>query len=447
MSRLFPGGIHPREGVNGKAVNSKNAVIELPAPARVVIPLSQHAGKPAAALVKKGDAVKVGQKIGEAQGTISACVHSSVSGKVFAVTTCTLPSGNVVPAVAIDNDDQYEWAELKPAAHPENLSAAELAAILRECGVTGMGGAQFPTAVKLSIPEGKSVDTLIINGTECEPYLCADDHLMADQPADVVDGVRLVMLALNIKTAIVGIEANKPAAIKAMTEACGKTDGITVKALPVRYPQGGEKQLIYALTRRKVPTGGLPADIGVVVLNVSTCRAISDAVRKGEPPIHRVTTVGGLVNKPGNFLVRIGTPIADVIEAAGGLQAGAVKVLCGGPMMGSAMMDLTAPVTKGTSGITVLGKESELQEEGPCIRCGRCVRACPMQLMPAKIDSARRHGNIEAMQKAGAMNCMECGACTYACPAHRPLTQSCRTGKAMIRTAMAKKAAEEKKEV
>ena len=446
-ARLFPGGVHPHEGENGKAVTGGYAIRELPAPPRVIIPLTQHIGAPAKALVKKGDRVLVGQKIGDAGGFVSAPVHASVSGTVVDVQPVLLANGTAQTAVIIDNDFQDEWTPLKPAEHPETLSAAELQYLIREAGIVGMGGATFPTAVKLTPGQGKTIEKLIINGAECEPYLTADHRLMLEQAAGIIDGIRLTMLALEIKEAVVGIEDNKPDAIAVMTEAASHVDGLSVRALPVKYPQGGEKQLIYAITRRKVPAGGLPLDVGCVVMNVGTCFAIHQAIREGRPLISRVTTVGGLVNNPGNFQVRVGSTVENLIDACGGLKAGVKQLLYGGPMMGMAIARTDIPVTKGCSGILALGQAAMEPKEGACIRCGRCVNACPMNLMPTRIDAFCRNNDFESAEKCGALNCMECGACTYICPAKRSLTQSCRTAKKVINTrrqqAAARKSAEE----
>ena len=446
-ARLFPGGVHPREGENGKAVNGGNAIRELPAPPRVVIPLQQHIGAPAKPLVKKGDRVLVGQKIGDAGGFVSAPVHASVSGTVVDVQPALLPNGTAQMAVIIDNDFKDEWVPLTPAEHPETLSAAELQYLIREAGIVGMGGATFPTAVKLTPAQGKTIEKLIINGAECEPYLTADHRLMLEQAAGIVDGIRLTMLALEIKEAIVGIEDNKPDAIAVMTEAAEHVEGLTVRALPVRYPQGGEKQLVYALTRRRVPAGGLPLDVGCVVMNVGTCYAVHQAVREGKPLISRVTTVGGLVNNPGNFLVRVGSTVENLLDACGGVKAETKQLLYGGPMMGMAIARTDIPVTKGCSGILALGQAAMEPRESACIRCGRCVNSCPMNLMPVRIDAYTRKNDFDGAEKCGAMNCMECGVCTYICPAKRSLTQSCRTAKKVITTrrqqAAAKQSAEE----
>ena len=431
-SHLFPGGIHPKEGMNGKAVNSGNAIMDMPAPARVSIPVSQHIGAPAKVCVKKGDRVLVGQMIAEAGGFVSAPVHSSVSGIVDEIRPCTLASGVVVTAIVIDNDFQDEWVPLQPAEHPETLNAKELQDIIRRAGIVGMGGATFPTSVKLTPGQGKTIEKLIINGAECEPFLTADHRLMLEKPGLIVDGIHIVMNALNIREAMIGVEANKHDAVVALEQACHGTDGIRVCELPVRYPQGGEKQLVYALTKRAIPSGGLPLDVGCVVLNVGTVVAIEQAVREGRPLIDRITTVGGMVNNPGNYRVRIGTPVSLLLDACGGLQAGVKKILSGGPMMGMAINDLEIPVTKGTSGILALGDESLEPEESACIRCGRCMRACPMKLPPYMMDACIRHERYEDAEKHGVMNCIECGACTFVCPAKRMLTHSFRTGKKVI---------------
>lgn len=448
--KMFPGGMHPHEGVNGKSVNSGNAIRELPAPQRVVIPLSQHIGAPASALVKKGDTVLMGQKIGEASSFVSAPVHASVSGKVVGIENVEVASGAVVPAVVIENDYQDTWAELHPADHPETLTAAELQEIVREAGIVGLGGATFPTAVKLTPAEGKTIEKLIINGAECEPYLTADHRLMLEKPTEIIDGLHLMMLALDVKEAIIGVEDNKMDAIQALLSASNGVEGIKIQALPVMYPQGGEKQLIYATTRKKVPAGGLPIDVGCVVCNVGTVYAVQQAIREGKPLIQRVATMGGLVNNPGNFLFRIGTTVDKLIDACGGLQPDVVKLISGGPMMGAALAHANIPMTKGTSGILALGKEAVEKPENPCINCGRCVQACPMRLIPTKLDLMVRAGNYDEAEANGVLNCMECGACTFACPAKRLLTQSCRTGKKIInarkKAAAAKAAAEATKE-
>ena len=440
-ARLFPGGIHPHEGVNGKEVNSKNAIVNLPAPPRVVIPLSQHVGKPAQAAVQKGDHVRIGQVIGTASGFVSAAVHASVSGTVVDIQPALLANGTQAPAVIIDNDYQDEWVELTPCDHPESLTQQELVKIIQDAGIVGLGGATFPTAVKFSPGPDKKIEMLVINGAECETYLTADHRLMLENAAEIVDGVRLMMKALGVNRAVIGVENNKMDAVQALRGAASGVAGLEVKDLPVRYPQGGEKQLIYAVSKRKVPTGGLPIDVGCVVCNVGTVYAVDQAIRKGCPLIERITTVGGLVNKPGNFRVRIGTPLSYLIEACGGFQPHVRQFISGGPMMGMAIARTDIPVTKGCSGILALGEEAMEPKESACIRCGRCIQACPMQLQPTMMDMNIRHDNYEAAEKLGLMNCIECGACTFVCPAKRSLTQSFRQGKAVLRMRRAQAAA------
>ncbi len=432
VKRFFPGGIHPQEGPNGKAVNGQNPIRVLEAPPRVIIPLQQHIGAPAKALVKKGDHVLIGQKIGEAGGFVSAPVHASVSGTVFNIQDALLANGTSVPAVIIDNDYQEQWTELHPSDHPETLSAQELQTIVRESGIVGLGGATFPTAVKLSPSGGRKIEKILINGAECEPYLTADHRLMLEKAADIIDGLRLMMLALDVSEAVIAIENNKPDAIDIMTAAAREVDGIRIAALPVRYPQGGEKQLVYALTKRQVPNGGLPLDVGVIVCNVGTVYAIDRAIREGRPLVDRITTVGGLVRNPGNYRVRIGTTVETLINASGGFQDHVRQFIYGGPMMGMSISRFDIPVTKGCSGLVALGNEAMEPKESPCIRCGSCMQVCPMKLFPSRIDAYTRLNRFEDAEKIGVMNCIECGCCTYACPAKRSLTQSCRTAKNVI---------------
>lgn len=449
QKKLFPGGIHPKEGENGKIVNSLNPIRILEAPPRVIIPLQQNVGAPAVAAVSKGDHVKIGQIIGKAAGAVSANVHASVSGTVVDVQPAMLANGKMVEAVIIDNDFREEWTELQPSKSPETLTADELCGIIREAGIVGLGGAMFPTAVKLKSGPDKKIEKIIVNGSECEPYLTADHRLMLEKATEIIDGIRLIMLALDVRETLIGIESNKSDAIEIMKAAASAVEGIRVVSLPVRYPQGGEKQLIYALTGKKVPNGGLPLDVGFVVCNVGTVYAIDRAIREGRPLIDRITTVGGFVNNPGNFCVRIGTTVENMISACGGFMPGVKQFIYGGPMMGQSIARQDIPVTKGCSGLVALGNEAEEPDEGPCIRCGRCMNACPMLLVPWRIDHAMRADQYDEAEKLGAMNCLECGACTYACPAKRSLTQSCRTAKQVIqrkRKQESKKAENAKKE-
>lgn len=431
--RKFPGGIHPKEGVGGKAATLGLSIVTPPQPARVIIPLQQHIGAPAKCLVKKGDAVRVGQMIGEPGGFVSAAVHASVSGQVVDCQPCIMPNGTYQPSVIINNDFRDNWVELTPVSNPESLSGKELADIARNAGIVGLGGATFPYGVKLSIPEDKRVDTLILNGAECEPYISADHRTMLEHAEEIVRGARLILKALSIPKAFIGIEDNKPDAVQTMRDACHGEENIEVVSLPTRYPQGGEKQLVYALTGRVVKMGGLPLDIGVIVANVGTVHALYRAVYEGRPLVERVVTVGGSITQPANYLARIGTPVEWLIETSEGILPQAKMLIYGGPMMGQAISRQDIPVIKGCSGILALGvMAAPITQEGPCIRCGRCIEACPVRLAPVIIDRYMRKDMYEEAEKAHAMNCMECGICTWVCPAKRRLTQSCRVSKKQI---------------
>ncbi len=436
----FPGGIHPHEGVGGKAATSALPIVTPPQPPRVIIPLRQNIGAACNCLVQKGDTVKVGQKIGEPVGACSAAVHASVSGTVAACEPCIMPDGTQQFCVIIHNDFQDAWEELTPVSHPDSLSRKELADIAREAGIVGMGGAMFPYGIKLAVPDDKNIDTLILNGSECEPYLSADHRLMLEHAQEIVKGALLIQNALKIKKVLIGIENNKPDAIQAMKEASAQQPSFHVAGLPVRYPQGGEKQLIYALTRRIVPMGGLPLDIGVLVCNVASCLALCQAVYEGKPMVQRVVTVGGLVSHPANYWVRIGTTVDWMLDTSEGLLPKTRLLTYGGPMMGQAISRQDIPIIKGCSGIVALDKGAALQDEAPCIRCGRCVDACPVKLAPAFIDLLARKDLYAAAEQANVMNCMECGICSWSCPASRNLTQCMKVCKKMIKQQQAEAA-------
>lgn len=430
IAQTFAGGIHPAEIGNGKSATQGDPIRAAAAPAKVTIPMSMHGGAPAVCVVKAGDTVNLGQMIGEAQGGISSPVHASVSGRVVAVVKAATASGKSFPAVVIEND--FEDRKDPSVAPTENPSAEDIVRLAGEKGIVGLGGAGFPTKVKLDVSKLEpKPDTLIVNGSECEPYLTSDHRLMVEEAAKIVDGIRLAMKATGVSRALVGIENNKEDAIAAMRAEA--KDGIEIVSLPVRYPQGCEKMLICALTGRKVPNGGLPSAVQCVVLNVATCAALSDAVRTGMPLVERIVTVTGRVKDPGNYRVRIGTNLMDLVEQSGGLEDGVRKAIVGGPMMGNAIPSLNVPITKNFGGFLALGEEALGPEESACIRCGRCVRACPMGLMPTQMDAAIRHGEIETALNLGVLNCMECGSCAYVCPAKRELTQSFRMAKAMNR--------------
>lgn len=427
----FKGGVHPP---HGKENTQDKAVERMQAPKLVYIPLQQHIGAPCEPLVKPGDRVKLGQKIGQPKGFVGAPVHASVSGIVKEIRQVPHPAMGQGLAVVIENDGMDERDESVTPKNLDSLSVEELKGLILEAGIVGMGGAAFPTHVKLSPPKDKKIDVVILNGAECEPYLTADHRLMVENPGDVVDGLKVIMKVLGVERGYIAIEDNKPDAVRAISDAVKSVPGAKVVPLKTKYPQGAEKQLIYAVTGRQVPSGGLPMDVGVVVNNVGTAAAIARAIKTGMPLIERIVTVtGGGVAQPKNLLVRIGTTFKDVIDACGGLAGQPAKVISGGPMMGIAQYTLDVPVIKGTSGILVLTRrEAEMPEPGPCIRCGRCVEACPMRLMPLLISAYALKGNYDSSEKLHAMDCIECGCCSYICPARRPLVQSIRTAKRVI---------------
>ncbi|RMD73249.1 MAG: electron transport complex subunit RsxC [Lentisphaerae bacterium] len=438
----FPRGVHPPEG---KELAAECAVEVLPQPSQVRIPLLQHVGAPATSVVKPRTEVKMGEKVGEAGGMISAHVHASLSGKVGRSRKVTLPNGRRVPAVEIAVADEQEvandklWEHIYGGEWPTDVSNYEAQAIVdavREAGLVGMGGAAFPTHVKLMRNPEKPIDTILINGAECEPYLTADYRLMLEAPAPIVCGALLAAQATGAKEVRICIEDNKPQAIAAMQKAVAGTH-VKVTTLKTKYPQGGEKQLILAVTGREVPNGGLPLDVGVVVVNAGTAAAIARAVVRQQPVTHRIVTVSGEgIQRPANLLVPIGVAIQELLDYCGGFTSSRVRVIAGGPMMGFAISALDSPVTKGTSGITVFTEQQFARTpETNCIRCGRCVDVCPMGLVPTRIALAARKKDAEVAQRYHVNACMECGCCAYVCPASLPLVQLIRLSKIYVRQA------------
>lgn len=430
--KTFPGGVHPHDHKG----YSKNAAISVPPlPEKVVIPLSQHIGAPAKPVVKKGDEVKAGQLIAEAGGFVSIPMHASISGKVTAIGPHPHPSGAVMPAITITSDGKDEWVDLPEDPNWENLDAAEIKNRISAAGVCGMGGAGFPTHVKLSPPADKPIDVVILNGVECEPYLTSDYRLMLERGEDILKGLHLILKVLGAKKGYIGIEANKPDAIKKMRELVKGESNIEVVPLKMRYPQGAEKQLIYACTRRKVPNkGGLPMAVGVVVQNVGSAIAVYEAVRWRRPLVERVISItGSIVKEPKNFMGRVGTLYSHLLEHAGGVTEEIGKVISGGPMMGFAIPTLDTPMAKTSSGVVFMNmKEARRDAENTCLRCASCVNICPLNLVPSMIARAVRYEDWAGAEKAGVMDCMKCGSCAYVCPSNIKLIQWIDIGKNKI---------------
>ena len=434
----FPifGGVHPKEN---KSFSADCRVQVFPAPDVLVIPMSQHIGAPCQPLVKKGDRVLMGQKIGDNTG-LCVPVHASVSGTVKALEMKAHTNGTTQMAAVIQNDHLYEChPDIRKRSHKEvaEMTAEQLMGIIREAGIVGMGGATFPTHAKLSSGIGK-VDTIIINAAECEPYITADDRLCREYPGELLSGVRVIMKILGLQDAVIAMEDNKPQAYKSLRAAIDPKTGIVVQQLPTKYPQGAEKQLIQAITGREVPSGCLPAAVGCAVFNAATCKAIHDAVYEGMPLIKRIVTVSGdIVMEPKNLMVPIGTSFNDLLEAVGHSE-NPYKVLSGGPMMGATQYDLSVPVIKGANAVTILGRRNRYSvEHAQCIRCGKCIGVCPMHLMPVLMYKSMLTGDVEEMKATNMMDCIECGSCAYNCPACLPLVMGFRAAKHSIRDAAA----------
>ncbi len=446
MSKTFRGGTHPPEF---KLTAGKQGE-KLPLPDVVYVPILQHIGAPSKPLVKKKDEVKTGQPVTEPGGFVSVPSHSPITGVVKDVGIYPHPFGKSVETITIERtgDEDDWWDGMEEDTHWRDADADTVRERVKNAGLAGMGGAAFPTHVKLSPPKDKPIDTVIINGAECEPYLTSDHRLMLEHPYDILAGATLVAKTVGAKTLYVGIEDNKPDAVKSLKEAAAKDfPEIRVEMLPVKYPQGAEKQLIKALTGRETPPPpALPMDVGCLVQNVGSCKAIYEAVRYKKPLIERYVTVTGAgVKNPVNVIARIGTPFAELIKAAGGYTDGARKLLNGGPMMGSAQWTDVVPVIKGTSGILVLtDPEATIAAEQPCLVCGRCVSVCPMFLQPTYIARLSEFERLEDAEKEGALECIECGSCSFVCPSKRNLVQHIRFGKTSIMAEKRKQAQKKK---
>ena len=433
LKTFAKGGIHPPE----RKISSGKEIEILPVPETVTIPVSQHIGAPSKVLVKRGDSVMTGQLIAESTGFVSANTHSSVTGTVVKIDSVTDTSGYRRPAVIVktEKDQWVDGVDLSPELKKNcELNKDDIIQKILGAGIVGLGGATFPSHVKLSVPKGKKAEYLILNGVECEPYLTADHSLMLEKGEEILAGARILMKALEVDKCIIGIENNKPDAIAHLSTLSAGDTGIEVQALKVKYPQGGEKQLVKALLDRSVPSGGLPIDVGVVVFNVGSVFAVYEAVQKNKPLIERVVTVTGKsVSKPSNLLVRIGTPASVLIEAAGGLPEDTGKVVSGGPMMGKALNSLDTPIMKGSSGLLIIPEEESRRDTvRACIRCTKCVSVCPMGLEPYLLMTEVQKEKYEMAEQDKVMDCIECGSCSYICPSNRPLLDYIRLGKVTV---------------
>lgn len=427
------GGIHPQEN----KLSANHPIHEADLPKQAVIMLGQHIGAPAKPIVSKGDRVKVGTKIAEPGGFVSAAIHSSVSGQVVKIDQAIDASGYPRPAVFIDVEgDEWEAAIERDETLIKDcpFSPEEILQKIANAGIVGMGGACFPSQVKLCPPPPLKAECLIVNAVECEPYLTADHQLMLEHADEILVGLTILMKALRVSKAYIGIEANKPDAIRLLTKEAANYAGIEVVPLKVKYPQGGEKQLIDAILERQVATGALPVSTGAVVQNVATVFAVYQAVQKNKPLFERVVTVTGKsLTRPGNLLVRIGTPVNQLIEECGGLPEDTGKVIAGGPMMGKSLLNLNVPVVKGTSGVLLMGgREATRGAVQPCIRCAKCVAVCPMGLEPYLLATVSAHGDFERAEREDILACIECGSCMFTCPSHRPILDYIRLGKAKV---------------
>ncbi len=431
LKRSFKGGVHPPE--NKKYTESK-AIEEIPLPEKVIIPLQQHIGKPSKAIVEKGAEVKAGDPISEAGGFVSVPCHASISGTVKSIEPHIHPLGEKIPSVIIESNGEDQISDnITFNSDYMSLSGEEMKNLIYGAGIAGMGGATFPTHVKLSPPPEKKINTVILNGAECEPYLTSDHRLMLENTEEIIEGFRIIMKILDVKRGIIGIENNKPDSIKKMEDISAKFPEISVVSLNVKYPQGAEKQLIYALTKRKVPAGKLPMEVGCIVQNVGTAKAVYDAVAYKRPLIDRIVTVAGCVTYQKNLKVRIGTPLQHLIDYCGGFEGSPKKIIMGGPMMGLALHSLDTPVIKGTSGILMLRDDQvSAVKTTACLNCGKCVEICPMNLMPNIIAGFAKYERWDDAKDAFALDCIECGCCSYICPAKITLVQNIKYAKFKI---------------
>ncbi|MCM1484098.1 MAG: electron transport complex subunit RsxC [Muribaculaceae bacterium] len=439
MRTFKKGGVHPPQC----KFTADKGIRPLFPVSRVTLLMRQHLGAPAVPSVKVGQMVCRGDVVGESAWQASVPVHTPISGVVKFVGRVTAYDGSVCDAVVVEASADTADMQIGESWNSDPEREIDIASLtpesireeLRRAGVVGLGGATFPTHVKLTPPAGMTVDTLVVNGAECEPYLTCDDALMRERKDAIICGIRIAVHACGASRALIGIECNKPLAIEALESASAPYDNISVCPLTVKYPQGGEKQLIEALTGRRVQSGGLPASVGVVVVNVATCAAIYDAVALHKPLMERVVTVSGVdLNGGGNYLVPLGTPLSEIANIAGGIPEGTGKIIAGGPMMGRAVINIEAPLAKGISGLVFIpAKDSERRPVQPCVRCARCVEVCPMGLEPYLISTQARLSDVEGATASGLLDCIECGSCSYICPSSRPLVDYIRAGKSLIR--------------
>ena len=427
-AKTFPQGIHPD---GHKDLTNQKTLKRADEPSEVMIPIQQHIGAPAQLIVEVGDEVAQGEKIAEAGGFVSANIHASIAGEVTAIEE---QNDQVVVKIENDGSDRAETG-LEEHASLDEVPASEIGDIIQEAGIVGLGGATFPSHVKVAIPDDKNVETVILNGVECEPYLTVDHRTMLERAEEVLFGLKAIMKAADAKKGIIGIEMNKMDAIEHMKEIVSDEMNIEVVPLEVKYPQGGEKQLIQAVLDKEVPSGGLPLDIGVVVNNIGTALAITEAIKEGKTLYERAVTVTGAVNNPSNLIAKVGTTVEELIEQSGGFKGEVEKVIMGGPMTGQAQNRLDNPITKGTSGILVLDKEAaaDYSEAGPCIRCAKCVDVCPVNLVPTRLVNLVKEDMIEEADEDGLMDCIECGSCSYVCPSNIELVQRIQLGKGKLR--------------